>query len=78
MRFLNDISKVVYIKKAQQSFNYTNEGLLTWQIFFKKKRPLMSEEMECYFLHQSGGNCILCGGKIYFLIYKGNCISLLW
>jgi hypothetical protein len=28
--------------------------------------------MECYFLHQSGGNCILCEGKMYFLIYKGN------
>lgn len=34
MRFLNDGSKVVYIKKTQQSFNYTNEGLYTWQIFF--------------------------------------------
>lgn len=40
MRFLNDISKVVYIKKTQQSFNYTNEGLYTWQIR-GKKNPLM-------------------------------------
>lgn len=36
MRSLNDISKVFYIKKPQQSFNYTNEGLYTWQIFFKR------------------------------------------
>lgn len=37
MRSLNDnIKSCLYKKKTQQSFNYTNEGLYTWQIFFKR------------------------------------------
>lgn len=66
--------QMLFISKTQQSLNYINEGLYT--------RGILSKNFNG---HEEGSGCcsLYCGSegilhrRMYFITYKGICISLL-